>query len=44
MTTGARYAKRMRNKDVSIKMGVRYKVVPFEMWASMIVMAPRRYK
>lgn len=37
MTTGARYAKSMRNKAVSIKMGVKYKVVAFEMSASMAV-------
>lgn len=36
MTTGARYAKSMRNKEVSIKTGVRYKVVAFEMSASMM--------
>jgi hypothetical protein len=38
MTTGARYAKSTRNKDVSIKTGVRYKVVAFEMSASIAVM------
>ena len=37
MTTGARYAKNIRNKDVSIKTGVRYKVVAFETSTSMAV-------
>jgi len=37
MAAGARYAKSMRNKDVSIRTGVRYKVVAFEMSASMAV-------
>jgi hypothetical protein len=37
MRAGARYAKRMRNKDASIKTGVRYRVVPFEMLASILM-------
>jgi len=37
MTAGARYAKRTRSKDASIKTGVRYRVVDFEMSASIVM-------
>lgn len=42
MTAGARYAKSTKNKDVSIKTGVRYNVVAFEMSVSMAVMRFRK--
>jgi hypothetical protein len=42
MTAGARYAKSIRNKEVSIRTGVRYKVVAFEMLASIAVMKSAR--